>query len=104
MKSDEGIDPVNGENGMPTLEDTQQDVETVKRDLAVQTATQAGAQATQAATQAGQAATTAAAQAGQAATTAAMQAGLAMTVGAGFAAFVIGIILGLALSKAKGTS
>jgi hypothetical protein len=92
---------MNGENDMPTNDEMQEDIQTVKRDLAVQAATQAGAQATQAATQAGQAATTAAVQAGQATTMAAAQGGLAMTVGAGFVAFVIGIFLGLAINKAK---
>jgi hypothetical protein len=92
---------MNGENDMPSNEDMQQDIETLKRDAAVHAATDVGAHATQAATQAGQAATTAAVQAGQATTMAAAQAGLAMTVGAGFVAFVVGIFLGLAISKAK---
>ncbi len=92
---------MNGESDMPVNGDTQDDMQTLKRDVAVHAATDAGAHATQAATQAGQAATTAAVQAGQAATMTAAQAGLAMTMGAGFAAFVIGIFLGITISKAK---
>lgn len=80
-------------------DDVQHQLEDLRRDQAVQAATQAGAQATQAATQAGQAATQAATQAGQAATTAAAQAGLAGAVASGFVAFVVGIFLGLAISN-----
>ena len=84
---------------MDNDKDTGKELESMKVDLAVQKATQAGAQATQAATQAGQAATQAATQAGQAATTAAAQAGMSMTMMAGFIAFVVGIFLGLAISR-----
>jgi len=102
--------PVNNENSTPTLEEVQKEVESLKRELAVQSATQAGALATISASQAGQAATTAATQAGQAATTAAAQAGLATTtaaaqagtittVGAGFVALVVGVFIGLTMSR-----
>lgn len=57
--------------------DLWQDIQDVKLDLAVQTATQAGAQATQAAA----------------------LSGLAMTVGAGFVAFVLGMFLGININK-----
>jgi len=76
-----------------------QDIEDLKRQHEVTEATQAGVQATQAATQAGAEATQAAVQAGQATTFAASQAGLTATVAAGAAALVIGIFLGIAISK-----
>ena len=68
--------------------DTRQEIETMKIDLAVQQATQAGAQATQAATQAGQATTQAAA-----------HAGVMMTMAAGWVGFIVGIFLGLAMAR-----
>lgn len=77
-------------NRVPSDTDLQKEIETVKRDLAVQTATQSGAQATQAATQAGQAATQAAA-----------VSGLAAAAAASFITFIIGIFLGLTLNKSK---
>jgi hypothetical protein len=78
------------EHSMQNDTDLRQELETVKRDLAVQTATQAGAQATQAATQAGAQATQAAA-----------VSGLAMAVGSGFITFIIGIFVGLTINKVK---
>ena len=83
------------------VQELRQGLEDLKREQAVQAATQAGAQATQAATQAGAEATQAAVQAGQATTTAAAQAGLAATVGAGAVCLVVGIFLGLAISNAR---
>jgi hypothetical protein len=59
------------------------------------------AQATQVAVGAGTEATLAATQAGAAATSAASVAGLAAAVGSGAGGFVVGIFLGLAISKAK---
>ena len=81
---------MSGETGMANTDDLKQEVETVKRDLAVQSATQAGAQATQAATQAGQAAT-------QAAT----QAGMAAAVMSGAIAFVVGLFVGRMFGSSK---
>jgi hypothetical protein len=79
-----------GETYMDTDNDVQKGLQTVKRNLAVQEATQAGALATLAATQAGVATTTAAAQVGMAA---------AVVAGAG--AFVVGTFLGLAINKSR---
>ena len=76
-----------------------ENVQDVRHDLDVQAATQAGAQSTQAATQAGAQATQAAAQAGQAATQAAAVSGLAAAVASGFVAFVVGIFLGMAITR-----
>lgn len=59
------------------------------------------AQATQAAVGAGAEATLAATQAGAAATGAASVAGLAAAVASGAGGFIVGIFLGLAISKAK---
>lgn len=59
------------------------------------------AQATQAATQAGSVATLTAAQTGAAATNAAAQAGTVGTMAAGSVALIVGIFLGLAISKAR---
>ncbi len=63
-------------------QDIFQEVEELKRQLAIQAATQAGALATQAAVQAGALATEAAAQAGVSATLAATQAGASATLAA----------------------
>jgi len=71
----------------------------LKKQQAVQAATQAGTQAAQAATQAGAQATQAATQAGQAATTAATQAGMAAAVVSGIVGLVVGMFLGMAISK-----
>lgn len=76
-----------------------QDVENLKREHEVTEATQAGAQATQAAAQAGAEATQAAVQAGQATTMGASQAGLMATVVAGATALVVGMFLGIAISR-----
>jgi hypothetical protein len=92
---------MNEERHMPTDDDLKQELETVKLDLAVQTATQAGAQATQAATQAGAQATQAATQAGMATTNAAAQAGMAAAVISGAVAFVVGMFLGLAINNSR---
>lgn len=70
--------------------DVQEGIQTVKRELAVQEATQAGALATLAATQAGVATTTAAAQVGMAA---------AVVAGAG--AFIVGTFLGLTINRSR---
>jgi hypothetical protein len=86
---------------MAESNDVRQDVQDLRHDLDVQAATQAGAQATQAATQAGAQATQAATQAGQAATTAAAQSGLAAAVASGFVAFVVGIFLGMAITRSN---
>ena len=59
------------------------------------------AQATQAAVGAGAQATMAATQAGATATTAASVAGLGAAVAAGAVGFIVGIFLGLAISKEK---
>ena len=72
------------------LQSVQQDVEDLKKEQAVQAATQAGAQATQAATQAGQASTTAAA-----------QVGLAAAVISGAVGLLVGIFLGMAINKSR---
>jgi hypothetical protein len=68
--------------------DLRQDVEELKRDQAVQAATQAGAQATQAATQAGAQATQAAA-----------QAGMAAAIVSGFVCLIVGTLLGIAIAN-----
>ena len=75
---------------MPDNNELKQELDTVKCDLAVQTATQAGAQATQAATTAGAQATQAAA-----------QAGMAAAVVSGAVAFVVGLFLGMAVVNSK---
>ena len=59
------------------------------------------AQATQAAAQAGAEATQAAIQAGNMATTTAMTTGTMMTMGAGFISLVVGIFMGLAISRSR---
>ncbi len=79
----EGID-------MTSESDMRQEIEAVKRDLAVQAATQAGAQATQAAVQAG-----------QAATQAASMVGMAAAVVAGAVGLGVGIFLGIAIAKSR---
>lgn len=89
------------ENGMAEEFDARQEIESLKLDVAVQAATQAGAQATQAAAQAGQAATTAAAQAGQAAATAASLVGMGAAMASGMVMFIVGIFLGLTIHKTR---
>ena len=79
-----------GETYTDSDNDVQRGVQTVRRQLAVQEATQTGALATLAATQAGVATTAAAAQVGMAA---------AVVAGAG--AFVVGTFLGLAINKSR---
>lgn len=59
------------------------------------------AQATQAATQAGAEATHAAVQAGNMATTTAMTTGTMTTMAAGSISLIVGIFLGLAMSKSR---
>jgi hypothetical protein len=81
---------MNGETEMTNQSDMQQEIETVKRDLAVQAATQAGAQATQAAVQAG-----------QAATQAASMVGMAAAVIAGAVGLSVEIFLGIAIAKSR---
>src|SRR6185312_5064865 len=85
---DRSLDTHQGGYDMQDDKDTRQEIETMKIDLAVQQATQAGAQATQAATQAGQATTQAAA-----------HAGVMMTMAAGWVGFIVGIFLGLAMAR-----
>jgi hypothetical protein len=84
---------------MPDDTDTRKELEKLKIDFAAMQAAQTGAQATQAATQAGQAATQAAAQAGLTATTAASNAGMMATMAAGSIGFIVGIFLGISISK-----
>ena len=74
---------MNEESSMPDNNELKQELDTVKCDLVVQTATQAGAQATQAATQAGAQATQAAA------------------VVSGAVAFVVGLFLGMTVINSK---
>lgn len=88
---------MSGESNMPSDSDLKQELDQVKQDLAVQAATQAGAQATQAATQAGAQATQAATTAGAQATQAAAQAGMAAAIVSGAVAFVVGLFLGLSI-------
>jgi hypothetical protein len=90
---------MNGDEGMAADDATRQEIENLKREVAVQAATQAGQAATMAATQAGQAATTAAAQAGTAATNAAAQAGTVAMVVAGAVALIVGMFLGLTIAR-----
>lgn len=90
----------NGERVQPIVRkrDIFQDVENLRRDLAVQSATQAGALATQAAAQAGALATASAAEAGADATLAATQAGAMATqtaMQAGQAAATSAALLGI---------
>jgi hypothetical protein len=68
--------------------DLRKEIEDLKRDQAVQAATQGGAQATQAATQAGAQATQAAA-----------QAGMAAAIVSGFVCLIVGTLLGIAIAK-----
>jgi hypothetical protein len=89
------------ERDAPSMMDLRMEIEELKREVAVQGATQAGAQSTQAATQAGQASTTAASQAGLAATNTAAQMGTMSTMAAGFVALVVGIFLGLAMRNSE---
>ena len=83
-------------------QDIFQEVEELKRQLAIQAATQAGALATQAAVQAGASATLAGTQAGTVATTAAMQAGQAaattaaiMGVWSTFVGSIVALVAGM---------
>ena len=80
-------DPVASSSG-GGQDDLRQEVEELKRQQAVQAATQAGAQATQAANQEG-----------QMATTAATTAGLGAAVAAGGVGLVVGIFLVLAIAR-----
>ena len=90
-------------NGTMTTstDDLQQEVQDLRKDLEVQAATQAGAQATQAASMAGAEATQTAMQAGNAATTAAGQAGLWSTMASGWVGMVVGMFLGLAIANTR---
>jgi len=77
------------ENGTTTTDDdVTKRVENLEKTLAVQAATQAGAEATQAATLAGAQATQAAA-----------HAGTWTTMAAGSVALIVGMFLGLAINK-----
>ena len=73
-----------------STEDLQQEVQDLRREHEVQSATQAGAQSTQAA-----------AQAGQASTFAASQMGTVTTMAAGWVGMVVGMFLGLAVANSR---
>lgn len=89
------------ENKNDEQKDMREELETVKLDLAVLTASTTGAHATQAATQAGMASTTAATQAGMASTMAASNMGMAMSMASGFIALIVGIFLGLTIRNSR---
>lgn len=91
----------NGSAMSSSTEDLREEVQNLRKDLEVQAATQAGAQATQAATMAGAEATQTAIQAGNAATTAAAQAGTWSTMAAGWVGMVVGMFLGLAIANTR---
>lgn len=76
------------DNGTATADDVSKRVENLEKAQAVQAATQAGAEATQAATLAGAQATQAAA-----------HAGTWTTMAAGSIALIVGMFLGLTISK-----
>jgi hypothetical protein len=84
---------MSGESNMASngeFQDLRNEVETLKRDLAVQQATQAGAEATQSA-----------AQAGQMATVTASQAGMSAAMISGFVALVVGLFLGMTVVNVR---
>jgi hypothetical protein len=91
-KTDDGRPGVSeGQSGSQSgggQSDLRKEIEDLKRDQAVQAATQAGAQATQAA-----------AQAGAQATQAAAQAGMAAAIVSGFVCLIVGTLLGSAIAR-----
>jgi hypothetical protein len=76
------------ENGTTTIDDVSKRIDDLEKAQAVQAATQAGAEATQAATLAGAQSTQAAA-----------HAGTWTTMAAGSVALIVGMFLGLTISK-----
>ena len=99
--SDEGrahvLPPTTSYEGM-TMSENDESLERI-HSLEVAQATAAGEAATQAATQAGAMSTQAATQAGAATTQAASVSGLAAAVAAGAVAFVVGIFIGISVSR-----